>query len=155
LKLKIFLRRETQLIEQVFLEMEKGSFKTQMQAKVFKALYLSRTNVLFGLVKRKLRGFAVEEGKDFIVTEEEGSEDYILLEEKRLKAFLDSDEATLQKEQEYQHFMSDRSILRFLSYMRLKGLQFKNGLIQKALGSGDVFSFLNTCGLSVRWEILP
>ena len=147
-KLVVRVEKQIKLIDEMFDDLERsGEFK-KMQIKVFKAIYKSRINGLFYLMKKRIGRYIDREGNDFFVAIEKGDDEYVRAEKKRFERFMFGDEKTLNKEKEYQKFNNERTIIRVMGY-------FKKGInpIKKALGEGQVLDFFNRCGISVVWKI--
>ena len=64
-KLIIRVEKQDKLIEDTFKEMEFNGKFSKMQLKVFKVVYKSKLDGLYLIMKRKLKEWILNEGKDY------------------------------------------------------------------------------------------
>ena len=71
-KLIIRVEKQIELIEETFNSMEFNGKFGKMQIKVFKAIYNSKLNGLYNIMKRKLKDWILNEGRYYFEAVEDG-----------------------------------------------------------------------------------
>lgn len=153
-KLVIRVEKQDKLIEDTFNDMEFNGKFGKMQLKVFKAIYKSKLNGLYGMMKRRVKKWIVNEGKDYFEAIEDGEIEHILSERYKFNKFMLGTEKQLKEEKEYQKFKSDRVVLKVLRYFKAKGGVAKDKAISSALGEMSVLNFFNRFCISVTWKVI-
>ncbi len=153
-KLIIRVEKQTKLIEETFNDMEfEGKIK-KMQLKVFKAIYKSKLNGLYNIMKRRLKGWIMNQGSDYFEAIEDGSIEYLTERKLAFEKFMFGTDKELSKEKEYNKFKNDRVILKILHYFKAKGTATRDNAIGKALSGVSVLNFFNRFGIGVTWRII-
>ena len=153
-KLIIRVEKQIELIEETFNDMEFGGKLGKMQIKVFKAIYKSKLNGLYTIMKRKLKDWILNEGANYFEAVEEGQIEYLTERRLAFEKFMFGTEKELSKEKEYGKFKNDRVILKVLRYFKTKGATTKDKAIGRALSGVSVLNFFNRFGIGVTWRII-
>ncbi len=153
-KLIIKVEKQTQLIEDTFNDMEFNGRFGKMQLKVFKAIYKSKLNGLYNIMKRRLKDWILNEGSDYFMAVEDGQIEYLTERRNAFEKFMFGTDKELNKEKEYSKFKNDRVVLKVLHYFKAKGTATKDNAIGKALSGMSVLNFFNRFGIGVTWRII-
>lgn len=153
-KLIIRVEKQTKLIEDTFNDMEFDGKLGKTKAKVFKVIFKSKLNGLYNIMKRRLKGWILNEGDNYFEAIEDGTIEYLTERKLAFDKFMFGGEKELSKEKEYQKFKNDRVILRVLRYFKVKGTAAKDKAIGQALGEMSVLNFFNRFCISITWRII-
>ena len=126
----------------------------RVKLKVFKAIYKSKLNGLYTIMKRKLKSWILNEGDDYFEAIEDGQIEYLTERKLAFEKFMFGTEKELNQEKEYGKFKNDRVILKILHYFKTKGTSTKDKAIGRALSGVSVLNFFNRFGIGVTWEII-
>ena len=153
---KLITRVEKQigLIDETFNSMEFNGKFGKMQIKVFKAIYNSKLNGLYNIMKRKLKDWILNEGSYYFEAVEDGQIEYLTERRLSFEKFMFGTDEELNKEKEYSKFKNDRVILKVLHYFKAKGTVTKDKAIGRALSGVSVLNFFNRFGIGVTWRII-
>lgn len=152
-KLVIECKKQNKLIEEAFEEMAKVSRWKAMQVKFYTAMYKSKLNSLFFMLRNRVKSWVVEESKEHFKAVEEGDLEYIRLQKKKFENFMFGTEKKLKKDKDYQAFKNDRLVKQVIRKMKRGIIRSKDWAIEKALGEGRVLDFFLRSGISVVWRI--
>ncbi len=141
-KLIIRVEKQLELIEETFNDMEFNGKFGKMQLKVFKAIYKSKLNGLYNIMKRKLKSWILNEGSYYFEAIEDGVIEYLTERRLAFEKFMFGTEKELIKEKEYWKFKNDNVVLKVIPYFKAK---------EKEL---SVFNFFNRFGIGVTWRII-
>lgn len=153
-KLIIRVEKQDKLIEDTFKEMEFNGKFSKMQLKVFKVVYKSKLDGLYLIMKRKLKEWILNEGKDYFEAIEEGEMEYLIERRLAFEKFMFGTDKEINKEREYVKFKNDRVILKVLHYFKAKVPVTKDKAIGRALSGLSVLNFFNRFGIGVTWRIV-
>jgi hypothetical protein len=138
-KLRIRVEKLNKQIDEVFADIEGQGKITRFQNRVFKAVYKSRLNGLYFMIRRTIGRYIEKEGNDFF---EAVDTENIELQKVKLEKFLYGSENELKKEAEYNKFKNDRVIIKVLNYMK-----------KKAIGEFRVVDFFSHVGISITLKV--
>jgi len=153
-KLIIRVEKQLELIEETFNDMEFNGKFGKMQLKVFKAIYKSKLNGLYNIMKKKLKSWIMNDSDNHFEAIEDGSIEYLTERRLAFEKFMFGTEKELSNENEYGKFKNDRVILKVLLYFKAKGATTQDRAIGKALSGLSVLNFFNRFGISVTWRII-
>lgn len=115
-------------------------------------VYKNRLNVLYKLITSRMRTYKYKKIGDKDVFIEEGEEEYIKLQKKKLEAFLFGDSKQLCK-REYSDVANDRIIQKVARSVHKVKDKVKDKAIKAALMGNDVMGFFAKVGIGVSWRI--
>ena len=153
-KLVIRVEKKVSLIDEAFDDMECEGLFSRMQLKVFKAVYKTKVNGIYTLLRNGLRGYITTPGKDFFIAEEEGSYEEMIEKKVRFKRFLYGDENELKGNEEYKKFKSDRIVIKVMRNLKRGIIRTKDKAVDAALNGDQVIDFLMRIGITVSWEVV-
>ena len=142
MKLKITLSNQLEIAKKIL---------TKMQYFV----YSNRLKSLLKIFERRLREYKIDsDDKKEKIFIQEGDEEYIMNEKKKLEKFLFSDSSELNESREVKDFKSNRLLLQITKKLRGAKDWMKTKAIQGALRSDTVMDFFMKIGISIKWEIV-
>ena len=153
MKLTIRVQKNTKMIDELSAELLKEGKAKMMQTKVWKAVMKSKSRGLYFLLRRKIGKYIEDEGDDWFIAYDTGTEEYINNEKKRLEKFIYGSENQLKNEKEYKEFKSDRVLQRMFGFFKKRMVQSKEAAVKKLLGEGRVLDFFTRCGITISWRI--
>lgn len=155
-KFVVTVNRETKLIEDAFKDVGRTARLQKAQYKVFLAIYKSRVNGLFNLLRTQMRLFyddVKDITQDSFEATDEGDNQYIKKQKEAFEKFMFGSEKTLNKGREYKEFKNDRIIKKITSHLRRGIIVRKEWAIKKTLGEGRVFDFFLRSGINIIWRV--
>lgn len=153
-KLRIEVKRNIEMIEEVFKQMgQKGIFRG-LEVKMYSAMFKSKSHGLYMLMRRKLARYIVKETKHKFIVEDQGDITYVQQQKRKFENFMYAGEEAINKEKEYQAAKNQRFISKVMRFMNRGYTKTKDKAISSALGGSNVLGFFSRCGISIIWDIV-
>lgn len=152
-KFVIRVEKNTDFIDDAFKDMGQVSKLTKIQLKVFLAVYKSKLNGLYLMLRNRVKQYIVKETKKCFTASDTGNLEYVKRAKKNFELFMYGDEKILKSDKKYQEYKNDRIVDKVVKNIKRGAVGSKDKAISAALAGGRVFDFLLRSGLIITWRL--
>jgi len=122
--------------------------------KIYFSVYKAKVKSLMKIMTTRLKKYETDESsKNKRIFVQEGEDEYIQKEKKKLEEFLFSDSKLLENNEEIQKMKNDRIVMKIVTWMRKANKKIKANAIKASLGKNSVLEFFNSLGITVKWMV--